>query len=70
MIQSSWMPPEPGAPAGALIGRIGNGTPFLIGANTSPIQVTGNGNLMLGINDDVLTDNSGQYHVTITRAIR
>jgi hypothetical protein len=62
--------PVPGAPAGALIGRIGNGTPFLIGANTAPITVSGTGKLMLGINDDVLTDNSGQFHVTITRPVR
>jgi hypothetical protein len=62
--------PVQGAPSGALIGRIGNGTPFLIGANNAPMTVTGNGRLMLGINDDMLTDNSGQFYVTITRPVR
>jgi hypothetical protein len=62
--------PVQGAPAGALIGRVGNGTPFLIGSNTAPITVSGNGRLMVGINDDVLTDNTGQFYVTITRPVR
>lgn len=58
--------PVRGAFAGALIGRIGNGDPFLIGANQEPIQVRGTGRLFLGVNDDVLVDNSGAYHVTVT----
>ena len=59
--------PVAGAPAGALIGRVGNGTPFLIGGNTQPIQVSGVGRLQIGINDDHLGDNSGQYQVIIQR---
>lgn len=62
--------PLAGAYAGALIGRVGNGTPFLIGGNNAPITVTGNGRLMIGVNDDILTDNTGQYYVTITRPVR
>jgi len=59
--------PLQGAPAGALIGRIGNGTPFLIGGNTQPIDVNGVGKLYLGVNDDQLNDNSGEYHVSVRR---
>lgn len=55
------------APAGALIGRVGNGTPFLIGGNTAPIEVSGNGRLQLAVNDDQLNDNSGEFHVAIRR---
>jgi hypothetical protein len=62
----------PGAPlpnelAGALIGRIGNGQPFAIGNQTS-IPMPDSGPLYLGINDDNLADNSGQFNVTLTRA--
>ena len=59
--------PLAGAYAGALIGRVGNGTPFLIGGNTQPIQVNGVGRLQLGVNDDHLGDNSGHYSVVIQR---
>jgi hypothetical protein len=55
--------------AGALIGRIGNGAPFPIGDQTS-VQMPGNGVLWLGINDDSLGDNAGQYNVVITRRSR
>jgi hypothetical protein len=50
---------------GALIGRIGNGAPFLIGANTSAIAMPASGRLMLGVNDDHHADNSGSYSVAI-----
>ncbi len=61
--------PVRNAYAGVLIGKVGNnGTPFVIGDNTSPIEVRGTGTLMLGVNDDVLADNSGSYHVAITDA--
>ena len=56
-----------GAPAGALIGRIGTGEPFLIGTITQPIPMPGIGRLMIGINDDQLGDNSGAYSVVVTR---
>jgi len=60
--------PLQGVPAGALIGRVGNGAPFPIGTNPQPITMPGSGPLMLGINDDVLTDNSGSYAVNLSRA--
>lgn len=52
--------------AGALIGRIGNGAPFAIGDQTS-ITMPAAGVLWLGINDDVVADNAGQFNVVITR---
>lgn len=58
--------PVADAPAGALIGRIGNGRPFLIGGNTQP-QMSGSGRLMLGVNDDHVPDNSGSFYVVITK---
>jgi hypothetical protein len=51
--------------AGALIGRVGNGTPFGIGDQTS-IPMPASGRLFLGINDDGLDDNSGEFRVVIT----
>src|SRR5688572_7241834 len=51
--------PLPDRPAAALIGRIGGQDIFFIGADTMPFRVRSNGRLYLGINDDVLTDNSG-----------
>lgn len=57
--------PLPDAMAGALIGRIGNGRPFPIGAGPSNIAAPGSGELYLGINDDGMGDNSGQFEVQI-----
>jgi len=59
--------PLPGAPAGALIGRVGSGAPFLIGVNTQPIVMPAAGRLWIGINDDHTADNTGNYVVSITR---
>jgi hypothetical protein len=59
--------PVANAPVGALIGRIGNGRPFVIGAPPDPISMTANGQLFLGINDDNFGDNGGNYSVTIIR---
>ncbi len=53
-------------PAGALIGRVGDGDDyFFIGAETGPIRVRGGGRLYLGINDDYLEDNAGSFRVTV-----
>jgi hypothetical protein len=57
--------PLPKAFAGALIGRIDSGQPFGIGDQTSIVAPAG-GLLYLGINDDVLADNSGQFQVIIS----
>ena len=58
--------PLPDALAGALIGRIGNGPAFAIGNQTS-ISMPANGRLFLGINDDHVSDNSGNFSVVISR---
>jgi hypothetical protein len=58
--------PMPGRNAAALIGRIGqNGDPFFIGDDRAPIRIRGGGRLFVGINDDVLQDNSGSLRLTI-----
>ncbi len=58
--------PMPNRPAGALIGRIGDTNDFFfIGTNPDGIRVRGNGRLFLGINDDVLTDNIGNFRVVV-----
>ncbi len=61
--------PAPQYLAGALIGRIGGGAPFAIGNQTSALQMSANGPLWLGVNDDVVADSSGSFNVTI-RLIR
>ena len=57
--------PLPKALAGALIGRIDSGQAFGIGNQTS-IIAPASGLLYLGVNDDVVSDNSGQFQVTIS----
>jgi hypothetical protein len=62
-------PPNPNRPLGnrnaaALIGKIGNDM-FFIGDETGPIRVRNSGRLYLGLNDDVLTDNSGNFRVVV-----
>jgi hypothetical protein len=52
------------APAGALIGRIDDGLPFLIG-NQTAVRMPASGRLHLGINDDNVSDNDGQFEVNI-----
>jgi hypothetical protein len=59
--------PLPNRPAAALIGRIGERDEFfLIGGDSGPFRARGSGRLYLGINDDVLTDNSGNLRVTVS----
>ncbi|GAB4137998.1 MAG: hypothetical protein Tsb009_05830 [Planctomycetaceae bacterium] len=57
------------APAYCLIGRIGNGKPFFVGANKSWIAKE-SGRFYLGINDFDLSDNSGQFLASITKPER
>jgi hypothetical protein len=54
------------APAGALIGRIENGRPFVIN-NQASVRMPANGQLYLGINDSSVEGNTGDYFVTIGR---
>ena len=65
-------PFNPGRPMGnrnaaALIGKVGNGSNdyFFIGDETGPVRMRSAGRLYLGINDDVLTDNSGNFRVVV-----
>jgi hypothetical protein len=62
-------PSNPNRPMGnrnaaALIGKIGNDM-FFIGDDTGAIRVRNSGRLYLGVNDDVLTDNSGNFRVVV-----
>ncbi len=62
-------PSNPNRPLGnrnaaALIGKIGNDL-FFIGDETGPVRVRTSGRLQLGVNDDVLTDNSGNFRVVV-----
>jgi phycobilisome linker polypeptide/uncharacterized protein DUF4214/EF hand domain-containing protein len=52
-------------PAGALIGRIDNGQPFLIG-NRRSIRANSTGHLYLGVNDDYWEDNTGSFQVMVS----
>lgn len=56
--------PMPNRNAAALIGKIGNDL-FFIGDDTGAIRVRNSGRLYLGVNDDVLTDNSGNFRVVV-----
>jgi len=57
--------PIPGALAGALIGRVGNGRPFGIGDQKTALGMPASGQLWLGVNDDHCGDNRGQFKVQI-----
>ena len=56
--------PMPNRNAAALIGKIGDDL-FFIGDETGAIRVRNSGRLYLGVNDDVLTDNSGNFRVVV-----
>ena len=58
--------PVPAAGIGALIGRVGNGAPFAIGANSQALTMPAAGRLFLGVNDADTGDNSGNFSVTIS----
>jgi hypothetical protein len=47
------------------MGRIGNGQPFSIGETTQVFEMPENGRLFLGVNDDHVADNSGNYVVKV-----
>jgi Ca2+-binding EF-hand superfamily protein len=52
-------------PAGALIARIDDGTPILIG-NRRTFVAADAGRLYLSVNDDFMADNTGEYRATVT----
>lgn len=58
--------PIPSRPAAALIGRVGDSDDvFFIGDEAGAIRIRASGRLFLGINDDMLGDNSGAFRVTV-----
>ena len=59
--------PMPNRPAAALIGKIGEYSSdyFLVGSDEGATRMRGSGRLFLGINDDVLDDNSGNFRVIV-----
>jgi hypothetical protein len=61
--------PIANAPVGALVGRIGNSEPFGIGTQTQPLVMPESGHLMLGVNDNDLSDNSGSFAVIVSGAL-
>jgi len=58
--------PVAAAPAGALVGKIGNGAAFLIGGHNR-VQMNAAGQLFLGVNDGHLQDNDGSFQVQVAR---
>jgi hypothetical protein len=59
--------PMPRRPAAALIGKVGQESagPFFIGDDRGPVRTRTDGRLFLGINDDFLTDNHGNFRVVV-----
>lgn len=57
--------PIPSRPGAGLIGRVGEQDPFFIGDDRGPVRMRQSGRLYLGINDDYLADNSGNFRVTV-----
>jgi hypothetical protein len=54
--------------AGALIARIDNSPAFPIGNQTTPVVMPADGTLYLGINDDEVSDNRGEFTVSMMYA--
>lgn len=61
--------PMPDRPAGGLIARIGNSPVFFVGADPT-FRANASGQLFLGVNDDYLADNRGEFHVRIEAPAR
>lgn len=58
--------PFPQRSAGGLIARIGDSGPVFLGEGGELGEVPTSGRLFLGVNDDYLGDNRGEFRVTIT----
>jgi len=56
-------------PAGILIARVGNAATFAVGDRRT-VRAPASGELFLGVNDDVLGDNRGEYRVSVTNQRR
>lgn len=59
--------PIPNRPAAGLIGRVANNSNdvFFVGAERDGVRMRSSGRLYLGVNDDFLNDNSGNFRVVI-----
>ena len=59
--------PMSNRPAAALIGKVGNSSNdyFFIGDDRGPVRVRSSGRLYLGVNDDFINDNSGNFRVVV-----
>ena len=58
--------PDPSKPAGGLIAMIGGSAPVFVGNRTDTrVRMPATGRLYLGVNDDHLPDNRGEFRVTI-----
>ena len=70
-IDTTWSPyggfPLPGAPAWGLVARVGAGPWIQVGSG--PTAVSGEGVLELAVNDDLLSDNSGSFTVTVSTTV-
>jgi hypothetical protein len=62
--------PLPQNLAGALIAKVGNSAPFPIGNVTTPVTMPEDGQLYLGVNDDEVSDNRGEFIVQLSRQRR
>jgi hypothetical protein len=58
--------PMPRVLAGALIGRVGPVGVFGIGTQTTPLAMPADGRLYLGVNDDDVNDNQGEFTVDVS----
>ena len=58
--------PLPNDMSGALIAKVGNSAPFAIGDQTQPLRMPAAGQLFLGVNDDHVNDNRGEFIVQIS----
>jgi len=57
--------PLPNIVIGALIGRVGNSRPFLVGSDSQGLRAPRDGRLYLGVNDDIMRDNRGEFRVIL-----
>jgi hypothetical protein len=62
--------PLPDIEIGALIARVGNSAPFFVGSVTDGLRAPQGGRLYLGVNDDILRDNRGDFRVVVTVGAR
>ncbi len=59
--------PLPDQPFGMLIAKIGDEKAFPIGDTNAPLTMTADGRLWIGINDNAVGDNSGEFIVNVRR---